>query len=416
LFATASNAGGATTEDSLGRLAEQPALALDNENRLHAFWRGGPKAQIFHSWTFAGDAASPATWTSPAALPMLGRPGSWPDVVVDPDSHTLQVIYAIPYNEGRGIYTVHSTDGGTSWLTPTVVFDAAAAGWDSVDLPRLTLDAQTHTLHAVWLKTSLIGGARGEAAFYARSADGGLSWSEPLTLTATAPEQLRIATAGANNIYIVWTQAVSTENSTVPLSEVWGQSTSDGGQRWTEPQRIPGLEVTGSVSLVADETGGLYLLGMGVSLNGEAVLLYSRWDGQGWSKPETSGLGVNAASGNAAVAVVMPTAQRLGALLREFIQAPGSDGQFKLMSTGREIPNLPPVKPAPTLTPLATATPTVTSVPIPTATAKPVLKADLPRGKNSSLPISLPLALGGALIAVIIVGVIVVRVLRTAIR
>ena len=68
------------------------------------------------------------------------------------------MIYAVPYNERRGIYYVRSNDGGTTWLTPILVFDAVAAKWESVDKPRLVLDANANVLHAVWLRASLLSG------------------------------------------------------------------------------------------------------------------------------------------------------------------------------------------------------------------------------------------------------------------
>jgi hypothetical protein len=54
--------------------------------------------------------------------------GSWPGILADPRGDALHVIYAVPYNEGRGIYYVRSNDGGATWLAPAVVFDAVESG------------------------------------------------------------------------------------------------------------------------------------------------------------------------------------------------------------------------------------------------------------------------------------------------
>jgi hypothetical protein len=411
---------GATTSASSGSLAEEPSLAIDSASRLYAVWRGGPDAQLLQSSTFASDFTAAATWSKPAALPMPGRPSSWPDLVVDPISGTLHVIFAVPFNEGRGIYHVQSNDGGANWSAPVVVCDAAAAKWDSVDKPRLAIDAATRVLHAVWLQAGLTGEAYARAVVYGQSADGGRSWTAPAIRAAAPSDWPRLAVVRPNVVYIVWDQAASNAGASAASWEVWGQMSSDGGQHWTDPKLIPGFDVTGPVDLVPDGVGGLELVGMGQNAGGGADLIYSHWDGQAWSKPEASDLGYDAAPGNAVTAVFVPAVHRLDAALQALVGTLGGSGQFRLLSTGRQVQAAPSGQLTPTFAalPSPTATTTARPTPTPTVEAAPSLNpiAELPPASPSALPISTSILAGGVLIVLVASAMVIVTLIRMAKR
>jgi hypothetical protein len=80
------------------------------------------------------------------------------------------VSYAVPLNEGRGIYLTWSSDRGDSWSSPVRVFDAETAGWETVDQPRLAFD-EDGALHTVFTRYSLPGG-RGPLGLVLRSFHG----------------------------------------------------------------------------------------------------------------------------------------------------------------------------------------------------------------------------------------------------
>ena len=407
-----------------GDRVAQPALAADAQGRLHAVWSGGTDGQILYSWKYARDAGTSLGWATPTALPSQTGLGSWPDIIVDPRGDVLHVIYAAPYNEGRGIYYVRSNDGGATWQQPVLVFDAAAAKWASADKPQLVLDANANVLHAVWLRASLLSGTGTQAVYYARSSDGGQTWSAPVKVAEGVVDWPRIAVGSANQVYLVWNQArartaVTDVSSSV---EVWGQFSTDGGRRWSEAARVRGFDqVSGPVGLTSDNAGGLYLAGVGQRTGGESALLYARWDGRTWGENETFGLGQNAASGNAASAAIVPGAGRLGVIVREWMRwsdsalpggGPQSGGaQFEVVATSRDVKVTAATMSAPTFTPMPTATPEATATPSPTPTALPQVSSTyLPRSANRS---QLPLMLGIALAALVVTGVVVRRVVWT---
>ena len=399
--------------------SEQPALVANSQNKLHAVWSGGTSGEIFYSWAYARDATSAQGWSEPAALPAVTSVGSWPDMLADPRGSVLHVIYAVPYNEERGIYYMRSIDGGSTWLTPTVAFDAVAAKWDSVNKPRLALDAKANVLHAVWLRASLPGAAGAQAVVYARSTDGGQTWGAPVQVAQGAVDWPRVAVSGVGQVYLVWnqTRARSEGVTSKQTAEVWEQFSPDSGQRWSEAARVRGFEeVSGPVSLVSNGAGELALVGVGSGASGESVLLYSRWDGRAWGERETFGLGQNATWGNAAVAAMAPSAGKLNVALREFLKLVDGSEQFGVAAIGRDVPVASAAVLAPTFTPLPTLTPTVTPTPRPTATLAPQVNLSGPAqpAERGSIKSQIPLVLGGTLVAIIVLAAVAWRVIWMA--
>jgi len=399
--------------------AEQPAL-VENGQKLHAVWSGGTSGEIFYSWTYARDVTSAQGWAEPVTLPAVTSASSWPDMLADPRGSVLHVIYAVPYNEKRGIYYVRSNDNGSKWLAPVMVFDAVAAQWSGADKPRLALDAKANVLHAVWLRAPLPGGAGTLAVVYARSTDGGQTWSAPVQVAEGAVDWPRVAVGGVGQVYLAWNQArtriggVASQQS----AEVWGQFSPDGGLRWSEAARVRGLEVSGPVGIASDGVGGLALVGVGPGATGESVLLYSRWNGSAWGEPETFGLGQTATWGNAAVAAMVPSMGKLSVVLREFLRQADGTEQFGAVAMERDVPVVSPAGPAPTFTPLPTFTPTITPTPRPTATPAPQVNLAGPAqpAERGSLKSQMPLVLGGALVVVVVLAVVVGRIVWAARR
>jgi hypothetical protein len=395
--------------------AEQPSLAADSQGRLHLVWSGGNSGDILYSWKYARDAASTLGWSEPLELSAQTSTSSWPSILADPRGDVLHVIYAVPYNEKRGIYYVRSNDGGTTWLTPTVIFDAAAAGWDSVNKPRLALDVGTGVLHAVWLRANLPGGVNPQAVAYSHSTDDGKTWSAPIDIAEGNVDWPQVAIFSAGRVLLIWNQAQSSIGGS-PLFEAWSEFSTTGGEQWTEAARVRGFgELGGPVGLTADHAGGLSLVGVSQDTSGESILVYSHWDGQTWSAQETFGLGHNAAPGDAASVALMPEAGRLNVAMREWVTAPDGTSYFDARATGREVTIVPATERVPTLTPLPTPRPTVTAIPYPTATARPKLPQGEATQSTGTNPLQgqSPLVMAGVMAAVIVGGVMLGRVIWT---
>jgi len=377
--------------------AEEPSLVAVGDH-LHAVWSGGPNGEIFYSRAFLRDAYAAGGWSEPQPLPAPAAVGSWPDVAAGPDG-ALHVVYAVPLNEGRGIYYTRSDDEGESWSPAQQVFDAAGAGWAMADYPRLAVDARGG-LHVAWVRAALPGGGGApppQGIYYARSTDWGETWSEPLEAAEGDYAWPQVATSAPDQVHLLW-------NETTGGRAWWHGWSANGGEGWTRPERVRGFgNVPGPAGLASDGAGTLHLTGLGHDDAGELALLYVTWDGDRWGERESFRLELDDGEPGVAAAL-LPALGRLDVVLRG--EAGGEDGtpQAELWYTGRAVPAVA-VPPAPTLLPRPTATPLPTPTPAATPQPTPDFSRAPPPAAGGSMDITLPLLLGGGLAALIVVGV-----------
>jgi hypothetical protein len=257
-------------------------------------------------------------------------------------------------------------------------------------------------LHATWLKSTLPGSTSPREVYYARSTDKGETWSAPLKIAEGAVDWPQLSLVTGNEVYVAWTQAVSQASAKSPIPySVYGKYSSDGGERWSLADAVPGFsEVSGPLSLYGDGAGHLYLAAVGESAGGESVLIVSQWMGGNWSAQDTVGLGQPASRGNAAVMALAPASGRLSALLHLWTLGQDNQGQFAVAATGRDVTPQGGI-PAPTFTPMPTPTPGPTATPRPTP--RPQLSSDEQRPLASTDQGPPPLVLGGVLAALIVI-------------
>jgi hypothetical protein len=392
--------------------AEHPAIAVDATGKAQVVWSAGDIGTIFHSSAYARDFRSAQSWSEPQPLPAPAPNGSRPDIVADPLTSDLFVVYTIPYNEHRGVYLIQSPDAGTSWLTPTLVFDAAAAGWDSVDRARLALDPVANVLHLTWLHMAYPGNSAPQEVYYARSSDRGQTWSAPVQVASGAVDWPRIAVLNDGGVYLAWNVAAEVSDRTTPTPyEGWGQVSRDGGRQWSNPSAIPGFrKISGPLDLFANAAGLLHIAAMAEETDSQSVLLLARWADNNWRDLERVELGQEPTAGNAAALGLAPQTDRLNVLMRLYSWGQNNAGKFELAVTSRNVTPVV-VAPLPTFTPLPTATTPPTPTPLPTATLRPRLPetTQQPVTGSSGIP---PLLLGGILAAAIVVGTFALTTIR----
>ena len=96
-------------------------------------------------------------WTVPQKLLFDGVFAASPQVRVN-SGDRLTIAFAVPLNEVRGVYLTRSQVAirdadHLTWSPPGLVFDAADAGWEMLDHPRLTLGPDDST-HLLWTRYS----------------------------------------------------------------------------------------------------------------------------------------------------------------------------------------------------------------------------------------------------------------------
>ena len=384
------------------RVATPTLLALGD--RLHAVWAqgAGPGAlgEVVYSSAPTRDAYAPGAWAEPQPLSLPGTAAGSAALIGD-DNGTFHVLFAVPLNEGRGVYYTRSADLGSSWSEPVVVVDltrppAGHGAWPQVDHTAFAVDG-AGTLHAVFVEGSADGPFPPRALWTARSTDGGESWTDPFLIAEGATGYPRLAAEGAR-IMIVWQDLARGTLST--------RSSADYGHTWSYQRAVPGFRSAseaGAVGLLRGGAEAIVLVGMAHDLVNGTVLQASSWDGSRWTSVDSLKLGGAPLPGASA------GLDADGSRMHVLSWAESQDGTRSLSHVARSLSTSQadrsearapaPIPPTPTAPSVAT--------PTPSPTPRPRVDAAPPRQGTPTLsagPLTLPMsAVGGIASAVVVV-------------
>jgi hypothetical protein len=267
-----------TPREVLARINGKPLQYTASTNipgRLILAWIDSETEGILFSWADSNRADNPLEWENPISVPSNSQFNSSPSIVADASGRII-IGYAIPLNEQRGIYQVSSEDFGETWSDPSLVFDAAAAGWDMVNQPTLALSGDGR-LHVLFERFSLQGD-RGRSAglYYARSEDGGNTWSEAELVSEGLISWSKILTHDEKTIHRFWQDKSGTNLVN------FHQYSQDGGLSWSTP--VPILRVSdgsGTPSVNVDGVGNLHFIQPAQGIDG-ITGSYHEWNGIQW--------------------------------------------------------------------------------------------------------------------------------------
>jgi len=167
-----------------------------------------------------------------------------------------------------------------------VTFDPPDVGGAEVGDPSLAVDAASGDLLLTWLA----GDSTDVRLWFARSADAGVSWSTPVAVTPEG-EPLRIhpesspklVRDGRGRVGVAYTTSVEVPGRRFPASDLRFARSEDGGRTWSSPATVNDDAAAGPGShtffdVVADPAGGLV-----------AAWLDSRPGGDGLEAEEAEG-------------------------------------------------------------------------------------------------------------------------------
>jgi len=354
------------------------SAALDAEGRLLAAWDDASSGKMYISWADAERANSPLEWSAPLELPAPHPTASQP-VLLAGVGGRLYLAYALPLNEGRGVYLAISSDSGQTWSDPVQVFDAVAEGWERVGSLDIAL-ARDGSLHLLWTRAALPGGNGTLGLYYAASQDGGQSWSAPDRVVEADVLWSRVVAVGERTVHRIWQEE---RNGRPVLNH---QFSPDGGLTWSRPSGMMTFgDIVGRPALAYNPAGRLHLLQATCEQTGfpKLELNHWLWDGERWRAEE--GLSLDPGLEVQGAAAAFSPDGALGALLVASLNEPDADTNsmqvyFSLrdLALPGDLPSLPPLPtPEPTMTPTPGPTPTPTLTPLPPLPDEPVVTGSL---------------------------------------
>lgn len=267
-------------------IAEYVAVTVDRHNRLHAVWTG--YSNTYYSSAPSWQAGSAHSWREPALVASDNARTPWAhDIVTDADDN-VHIVYATR-GDGVGVYHTVSPDGGVSWRPPVMLSAPFAELETSYSNVKVIVDGAGR-LHVVWQTNQAEG--YGQAAYYARSIDGGSTWATPVQMGYREPGEYDVSfpyvtSVGESELHLIYIDGPWHIGRHHRISQ-------DGGATWSRSQRIlTDLEgVNGYTIPLLDGDGGLHLVTtMRTVTQIGGPFFYTRWLGTSWSPAELPFLG-----------------------------------------------------------------------------------------------------------------------------
>jgi hypothetical protein len=243
------------------------SLHVDERDYVYVFWSDG--GRVWYSAAHASQLGDARNWSEPASIITQEAPFTTLDVTRDKDG----IWYMVYSNRDLDkISVLRSEDEAITWSSEQLVYrELSADTW--VGYPGIVV-APDGALWVFWREMEADNNGRSKGLVYARSADGGQTWSEP--------EQI-IEGYYFGGFQLVDDIMVKKYGGGLGTGGRYVSFSYDSGATWTELQSIGvgGVEGAQAIGLVRDSAGMWHFV-----VDGAGTFAIVTWDGQRWSKPD----------------------------------------------------------------------------------------------------------------------------------
>ena len=254
--------------------ADSPSATVDARGVLHLIWQGGPNGELAYSQAHATQATTTRNWSRPRLISDTAVRDS--DIALSGDN-TLHVVYS---DQLGSVWYRYSNDGGLTWSPLAAVFDAVGSPCAS-NHPHVAADGRG-IVHVVWTTLQLPTGWPPCGALYSDSLDSGRTWASPVRIAGPGYGQMNLSLSGPSTVALAW-------NAMVAIGERKFTWSTDGGFSWRDPMNFaPRLRggFTAVPSIAVDSAGIIHIATSVDGQRGDTQAVYHlSWDGVRWSEP-----------------------------------------------------------------------------------------------------------------------------------
>ena len=176
----------------------------------------------------------------------------------------------------RNLWVVKSTDGGATWAATTTTPVNSPVFWKWT--AGMAVD-DAGVIHVAWVRPSL-------AVYYARSTDGGATFSLPFEIapfpSPAPPTRVASLAARGGNVWIVWDTNFDDANGNCGTSVVRQRRSTDRGVTWGTAADIKSSGSCQPSIGVADSDGAVLLTHRSNTLTGRIGFAKSTNSGSSW--------------------------------------------------------------------------------------------------------------------------------------
>mgnify|MGYP005834956495 FL=1 len=321
---------------SINNYVDQLSVTIDPAtNKLLLVWRDGLEGEIYFSAVPANQAAIASSWTPPIKISSPSQICDSPSIMVDPKG-VIVVVYAVPINEGRGIYLTTSSDGGLTWSEPVKILDGANLGIEMMNDPQLSIGSDLQ-YHLLW-KHYKFNANRLQPVemYYGRSTDQGKTWVEISQIS---------------NLPVFWSEILVSPNSTLhrfwqelnnDQVEVWHEYSFTNGQSWerVKPFSFFGVKI-GSPTVSEDSSGRIHLLQILKPGENLYTLQYLIWENN-WVDRQAKDISIDSISALGSPNALVTENGYLGVIIPvEIFNSTVNQPEYRLIFTGQTLDDLP---------------------------------------------------------------------------
>lgn len=287
----------------IGGYTVRNAFAVTSDGKLHAVYRNNTFHRFANSHVYTGN--EPNSWSNPVNI---DNGGYYIDMTADRDD-VLHVIYSgsllFESSGGEGnieksgcpfcsdpIYR-RSVDGGRNWSNPTPLQITPDAGSDRVNI----FQGGSGRLYISWDEGYDWYAGRGQPldVRFVYSDDGGLSWSDPISLDGGSlpdrrPIQFSLIEMRDETLMAVWRYSTDIDRN------IYYQLSQDVGETWTSPTAVPGIVARSindspldNYNLKLDSLGNVHFFAVAQpnleTITNPALYYLSYQEGQ-WGRPQ----------------------------------------------------------------------------------------------------------------------------------
>jgi hypothetical protein len=229
-----------------------PQFVIDAKNRIHVLYelRGSQTAGVSNIFSVDSD-DNGKTWSEPLNISNSTTAAMQSTIALDKDGALDAAWCQDTGSESKpDVFFARSVDGGKTWSKPVDISNTPGES----SYPHISV-ASDKSLHVVWCDTTK--GRRNRDIFYAESSDGGKTWGqssllrvEDISNTAGSSSEPKIAIDDNDEVHVVWCD--STPGRTRP--DIFYVSKQKG--QWTKPQNLSSNERISSHPSIACGPGG----------------------------------------------------------------------------------------------------------------------------------------------------------------